>query len=128
VNLSRLLTFGFLTWLIPFVVSFFLFTPEGQPLIDVELFKSFMVVLGALVGAFFLLKYFTYIQGNFLKEGLIVGVAWLVLNIVLDLIVLAPMAGMTLPDYFTQIGLRYLTIVIMAITIAAASRRTLIKP
>lgn len=109
--------FGVLTWLIPFVASFFFFSREGKVLIDIFLFKTIMVVLGSVVGAFFLILYFKKIKKNYLKEGIVVGLIWFILNILLDLIVLIPMSGMNVGDYFAQIGLRYLIIPVMSIAV-----------
>ena len=51
---------------------------------------------------------------------MIVGLTWFGLNIVLDLLILIPMSGMTLPDYFAQIGLRYVAIPAMSTAVGAA--------
>lgn len=112
--------YGFLAWLIPFVASFFFYTRDGKILIDISLFKSIMIVVGSISGAWLLVCYFKKINHNFLKEGIIVGVIWLSLNIILDLIILIPMSGMSIPDYFAQIGLRYLSIPAMSIAIGTA--------
>ena len=112
--------YAFLAWLIPFVVSIFFYTREGKLTINVFLFKSIMVVVGTISGAFLLVSYFKKIDGNYLKEGIIVGVVWFGLNILLDLVVLIPMSGMSIPDYFAQIGLRYIAMPAMSIMVGAA--------
>ncbi len=65
----KIALFGFLTWLIPFVVSFFFYSKEGQPLIDIFLFKSIMIVVGSLTGASLLVLYFRGLKKDYLKEG-----------------------------------------------------------
>jgi hypothetical protein len=112
--------YGFLAWLIPFVASFFFYTREGRLTIDVFLFKSIMIVVGSVSAAFLLVSYFKTINADHLREGVIVGLAWFSINIALDLLVLIPMSGMSLPDYFAQIGLRYLVIPAMSIAVGAA--------
>jgi hypothetical protein len=112
--------YGFLAWLIPFVASFFFYTREGKLTIDVFLFKSIMIVVGSVSAAFLLVSYFKAINANHLREGVIVGLAWFSINIALDLLVLVPMSGMSVSDYFAQIGLRYLVIPAMSITVGAA--------
>jgi uncharacterized membrane protein YpjA len=107
--------FGFITWLIPFIVSCFFYSREGEPLIDIFLIKTIMIVLFSVVGALLLIIYFKGITGDHLKEGIIVGFVWLIINWVLDLVVLVPMAKMGIATYFAQIGLRYLMIPIMSI-------------
>ncbi|MCG2713132.1 MAG: hypothetical protein L6416_12530, partial [Candidatus Omnitrophica bacterium] len=50
-------------------------------------------------------------------EGLIIGLIWLAINLILDFIILIPMAKMNIGTYFAQVGLRYLTIPIFSITV-----------
>lgn len=119
----KILLFGILTWIIPFVVSFFFYTKEGKIVIDLMLFKSIMIVVGSLTGAFFLIKYFEKIKGNYLTEGIIVGISWLLINLVLDIFLLIPMSKMTYGAYFSEIGLRYLTIPITSITIGIVKKK-----
>ncbi len=111
--------FGFLAWLIPFVVSFFFYSKEGLS-IDIFLFKSIMIVVGTVSAAFLLVRYFKKITNNYLKEGITLGIIWFVINIVLDLVVLIPISGMSISIYFTQIGIRYLAIPAMTIAVGAA--------
>jgi hypothetical protein len=112
--------YGFLAWLIPFVASFFFYTKEGKLTIDIFLFKSIMIVVGSVSAAFLLVSYFKKIRADYLKEGIIVGLVWFGLNILLDIIILIPMSRMSLPDYFAQIGLRYLAIPAMSIMVGVA--------
>ena len=111
----RIILFGLLTWLIPFVSAFFFYTREGRLSIDIFLFKSIMIVVGSISGAILLVSYFRKINSSYFKEGVTVGFIWLGINILLDLLVLIPMSGMPIADYFTQIGLRYLVIPAMSI-------------
>lgn len=112
--------YGFLAWLIPFLASFFFYTKEGKLTIDIFLFKSIMIVVGSVSAAILLVLYFKKINEAYLKEGIITGVVWFGLNILLDLLILIPMSGMFIKDYFTQIGIRYLAIPAMSITVGTA--------
>jgi uncharacterized membrane protein YpjA len=112
--------YGFLSWLIPFASSVFFYTREGKLTIDVFLFKSIMIVVGSVSAAFLLVSYFKSINNRYLRESIVVGLAWFGINIVLDLLVLIPMSGMTVSDYFAQIGLRYVAIPAMSIAVGAA--------
>lgn len=116
----RILLYGFLAWLIPFISAFFFYTREGKLNIDIFLFKTIMIIVGSITGAILLILYFKKIHADYLKEGILVGILWFVINILLDLLVLIPMSGMSISDYFTQIGLRYLMIPAMSIAIGAA--------
>jgi uncharacterized membrane protein YpjA len=116
----RNILYGFLAWLIPFVTSIFFYTREGVLTIDVFLFKTIMIVVGSTSAAFLLISYFKKIDTRYLKEGIIVGLTWFGINILLDLLVLIPMSGMSVTDYFTQIGLRYLVMPVMSIMVGAS--------
>lgn len=113
------LFFGLLTWLVPFVVSFFFYSKDGAQTIDIFLFKSIMIVVSSLTGCFLLVNFFQKVQKNFLKEGIVVGLVWLAINYILDLIILLPMSKLTVKDWFFQIGLRYLIIPIVSITLGS---------
>jgi uncharacterized membrane protein YpjA len=119
---TRNALYGFIAWLVPFIASIFFFTKEGGLAINIFLFKSIMIVIGSITGAVLLVKYFKKIDTEYLKEGIIVGVVWFGINIMLDLLVLIPMSGMSIPDYFTQIGLRYLVMPVMSISMGTALR------
>lgn len=112
--------FGFIAWLIPFISAFFFYTREGKLIIDQLLFKNIMVVVGSVTGAILLVLYFKKIKTDYLKEGIITGIIWFAVNIVLDLLILIPMSGMPVSTYFTRIGLEYLAIPAMAIAVGAA--------
>ncbi len=108
--------FGFLTWLVPFVVSLLFFIKEGQPIMDIFFIKSIMIVLSSVFGAFLMIIYFRKIDLNFLREGVSIGVSWFVINCILDILVLLPFTGMSMTTWFAQIGMRYLMIPVMSIS------------
>jgi hypothetical protein len=114
-KMIKLIGFGVLTWLVPFVIGFFFYTPDGKLAIDKFLFKSIMIVVSSINGAFLLVIYFKKIDESYRKVGLFVGIVWLAINWGLDLLVLLPMAKMSLPVYFAEIGLRYLVIPVISI-------------
>lgn len=116
----RNILYGILAWLIPFVTSFFFYSKEGGLTVDIFLFKSIMIVVGSISAAILLVSYFKKIDTGYLKEGIIVGLAWFGINVLLDLLVLIPMSGMSVADYFTQIGLRYLVMPVMSIMVGAS--------
>ncbi|MBA2864302.1 hypothetical protein [Methanococcus maripaludis] len=99
--------FGLLTWLVPFLLSFLFYSENEGLLIDIFLFKSIMIVVSGLVGVSLLILYFKDIKKDYLIEGIFVGVSWLIINLILDILILIPMSGMTYLTYFSQIGLRY---------------------
>lgn len=116
-KILKIILFGFLSWLIPFVASFPFYTREGKLTINIFLFKSIMIVIGSISMMFLLIFYFKKIKTYYFREGVIVGSLWFGINILLDLVILIPMSGMSIPGYFMQIGLRYLVIPAMCITV-----------
>ena len=79
-----------------------------------------MIIVGSITGAILLVSYFKKITVDYIKEGIIVGSIWFIINILLDWLILIPMSGMSISNYFTQIGLRYLMIPAMSIAVGAA--------
>jgi hypothetical protein len=74
-----------------------------------------MIVVGNLVAVYLLVRIFKGIEANYVKEGITIGLIWLAVNWLLDIAILIPMSGMSFNEYFTEIGLRYLVIPIMAV-------------
>jgi hypothetical protein len=119
----RLLAYGGLTWLIPFLAAVPFYSPGGALLVDVFFFKSVMIVVGGITGAALLVLWFGGVRSGYLREGAIVGGVWLAMNWALDLLVLVPISGMDMATYFGQIGLRYLLIPTMSIAIGYCTGR-----
>ena len=71
-------------WLIPFLMGFLFFDQEGNLVIS-EIFKSIMIVIGSMFGVIFGVAYFRDIKEDYLKEGVILGIVWLIVNWVCDL-------------------------------------------
>jgi uncharacterized membrane protein YpjA len=102
---KRGLLLGFLSWLLPFAISFLIFPVKRW---DAPLFSTVMNLVVLLVAG--LLFYF-YFRGRpvTISEALLVGSLWVVCNIVLDypLFSHGPMR-MTPLAYYSEIGLAYL--------------------
>ena len=126
-KMGKLIGFGILTWLVPFVIACFFYTPDGKLVIDKFLFKSIMIVVASINGALLLIIYFKKIEESYLKTGCVVGITWLVINWGLDLLILVPMAKMSLPAYFAEIGLRYLMIPVMSIAMGRVADQVHVK-
>jgi hypothetical protein len=116
-QLIRLLLFGFLSWLIPFAFSFLFYRPGGEIKVSYDLFKSIMIVFATATGCYFLYRYFKSVWAEFIKQGIMVGLAWLAINILFDVVLLLPMMKVSFAVYFYSIGLRYLIIPAIGITI-----------
>ena len=101
---------GFLSWLIPFVVSFLFYKPGGELVVPYATFKSTIMVVGIVSGCFLLVRYFNKVETDFVRNGLIVGLSWFAINIILDAVVLIPMMKTSFSEYFMSIGLSYIGI------------------
>jgi uncharacterized membrane protein YpjA len=115
--IGRNILLGFLSWLIPFAVSFLLVKPGGEYVVPYATFKCIITVVGTLTGCYLFFRYFKTIEGDYLRNGIIVGLSWFIINVVLDTIVLIPMMKTTFENYFTTIGLGYIAIPVISITI-----------
>lgn len=102
------LIYGFLVWTIPFVVAFLIFPLRNS---DRPFFESIMPVTVTIVTVIFSVLYFKKVEANFLKEGIFLGIVFLAVSIVIDLLMFSkgPMA-MPFVDYLKDIGFAYLLI------------------
>jgi fumarate reductase subunit C len=71
-----------------------------------------MPVVVTLCVVIFSILYFEKVYGKFLREGILLGVLWLVISLVIDLILFMPDSPMHMSfiDYVKDIGLTYLMI------------------
>lgn len=104
-SLKLALCLGFLLWLIPFIISAIVFPLKSY---DVQLFDSAMTLVTVLFVILLALFYFLK-TGSGLAEGIMIGVIWLAISIIIDLFMFSrgPMA-MPLDKYLMDIGLAYL--------------------
>ncbi|RQD82320.1 MAG: hypothetical protein D5R96_05595 [Methanocalculus sp. MSAO_Arc2] len=119
----RLLLYGILTWLAPFVFSLFLYGQNGTLKIDIFAFKSLMIISGAAAGALLIILYLRSLPAGtqWLAAGITIGTSWLLINWVLDLLVMVALFGMGPGEWFVQIGSRYLVIPVMALLAGASA-------
>jgi hypothetical protein len=117
----KIIFFGILAWLIPFLISVLFVDMEGNFIIPQTFFKSIMIVVGSLVAVMLAVKYYKSIKNDFVQEGIILGIIWFIISIALDLVmVFSNFFQMTVLEYFTDIGLRYLCIPIFTIGLGYA--------
>jgi hypothetical protein len=108
--------FGFLSWLIPFAVSFLLVKPGGEYVVPYATFKCIIMVVGTVTGCYLFFRYFKLVSTDFIRNGIIAGLSWFVINIIFDAVILIPMMKSNFADYFMTIGLGYLSIPVISIT------------
>jgi len=110
----KMILFGFLVWLVPFMVSFFIYPLKtaGNPL-----FESIMPLTLTIIVVALAYLYLKNIETGFIKEGVMIGVVWFVINIAIDLVMFLPPSPMqmTLTNYMMDVGITYLMIPVITI-------------
>ncbi|MFZ1676761.1 MAG: hypothetical protein WAT91_05780 [Saprospiraceae bacterium] len=114
--ITKNILFGFLSWLIPFAVSFLFYKPGGELVVPYATFKSTIMVVGVISGCYLLYRYFKYVDSDFIRNSVIVGLSWFAINIILDALILIPIMKTSFTDYFMSIGLSYIGIIAISIT------------
>ena len=122
----KIVLFGFLIWLIPFAVSFFIY-PIKAPMYS--LFESIMSVLIAAAAVIFSYLYFKNIKTNFVMEGIITGIVWFIIAIVIDLLMFMPASPMHMNfnDYMMTVGVKYLIIPVVTIGLGYVAQNKAIE-
>ena len=121
----RLILFGFLSWLVTFGASVCLFELKKEHERTFEMMMSMVLTLFT-VG--FTVLYFRKIRTAFLREGVLLGLAFVACNIGFDLpmFVAGPMR-MPLEHYFTEIGIGYFSMAFISIGFGCALRQSKLK-
>jgi hypothetical protein len=104
--------FGLLLWIIGFVLGFAVWPIHES---NFMLFKTIMLVSSILYGMILLIIYFNKVQSDYLNEGIIVGINWFIVNLLLDLLVLVLIFKTPVGQYFIEVGIRYLNIPLITI-------------
>jgi hypothetical protein len=103
------------------VLSFALYTPDGQPRFSEDLFESVMAI--SLAGITSLLGYRLFSRGaDVIASGLVVGVVWLAISVVFDLGMIVAAFAMPLDKYAVDVALSYLMIPAITTAIAKTAR------
>jgi hypothetical protein len=118
----RALLYGFLIWLLPFLVAFSVFLIKQSWR---SLFESIMAVSLAIVVVVCTLLYFQRVRTPTLQEGVRLGFLWLAISVVIDLpLMLSSPMNYTLGEYLADIGLTYLIMPVITVGIALAAKGT----
>jgi hypothetical protein len=112
---NRIILYGFIAWLIPFLVAIPFYSPSGELLTDRDLFKTIMILTGGITGAVLIVHLFSHIDVPYLYAGCLSGCIWLLINWALDILFLIPLNGLDISTYYYEIGFRYLMIPVMTI-------------
>ncbi len=82
-----------------------------------------MIVSGVLSGCILLVLYFKKLNNDYFLQSILVGLTWFVINILFDAIILIPMMKVSFGEYFLSIGLGYISIPIISISIGYLMQR-----
>ncbi|MEW6610521.1 MAG: hypothetical protein AB1352_02765 [Patescibacteria group bacterium] len=116
-SLKKSILFGFLVWLLTFIVAFLMFPIHES---NRPLFESIMPLIITITVVTFTYLYFKNIDKNIKAEGAKLGIIFLLINLVIDLILFMPDSPMhmSLINYIADIGLTYLMIPIITLGMA----------
>jgi hypothetical protein len=111
---GKTLLYGFLVWLVPFVVGFSIYKPLHEA--ERNVFEKIMAIALVLTTVVFSNLHFRKLDSRFVREGMLAGVVWMAISLGLDLpmFLWGPMAR-PLGDYLTDIGMAYLIIPVITI-------------
>ncbi len=117
-NPRKAFLYGFLVWLFVFGVAFVIF-----PIREMwrPLFESIMPVAITLATTAFSHLYLKDVTQRIIREAVIVGIIWFVINIVIDLpLMLTGPMKMPLVEYMADIGVTYLMIPAIVVSMGIA--------
>jgi hypothetical protein len=125
--ITKNILFGFLSWLIPFAISFLFYKPGGELVIPYATFKSIIMVIGVISGSYLLYRYFRLVDHDFIRHGVLVGFTWFAINILLDVLILIPIMKTSFAAYFMSIGLSYISIPSISIAMGYLLNKNMIS-
>lgn len=114
--------FGIILWAIPYATAIPLLGLNER---DQVFFKTIMIIEGSIVGAVLAAIYFTDVQRDYLREGIVLGTVWIGVNWILDYAGLIVLTEMSLDRYFAEIGLRYIAMAAPTVAIGYVLQRRL---
>lgn len=118
-NWRRVIGLGFLVWLVPFLVAFLVFPlrDDARPV-----FESIMAVAVTAAAVAFGLAYLRRAADAGSREGLGLGLVWLVICLLVDapLMLLGGPMQMSIGAYLGDIGLTYVSIPVVTWGLFAA--------
>lgn len=116
----RILTLGFVVWLIPFLTAFLIFPFRES---NRALFESIMAVTVTAATVCLGLIYLRRIDRVKVREGILLGLVWFIMCVAIDapLMLLGGPMKMTFGQYMADIGLTYVIIPIVTWGLAVAA-------
>jgi hypothetical protein len=123
---GKAILYGFLIWLVPFVVSVIIFPLHES---NRPLFESIMPVVGGGSAVVLLTLYTRKLAGDYRREGVALGLLWFAISLGVDLLLFmwGPMK-MSLADYMADIGIVYLLLPIITVGAGVMLDRAAARP
>jgi len=125
-NVKLALLYGFLIWLVPFILAIIIFPIHEQ---DRPFLESIMPVALVSVTVYFAVKYIRQVKSmDTAQEGLVLGVLWMLICVVFDLLFFSwgPMK-MPFVNYWKDIGFTYLLIPVITSGFASIAPKEELK-
>lgn len=120
-NDLKIITFGFMVWLIPTIVTYITSFTSGLYLF--EIISTLSIAITVIIFAYL---YFKDLDSHFIRDGIIMGMIWIIISIVLDIVlVLLGITKLTLSQYLFYVAPIY--IIIPAVTIGFGLYKDQIK-
>ena len=114
-SMKKALIFGFLVWLVPFIVGVL-----AWPVHEQRAFETILALAVAGTGLVFATLYFRSIERITRCEGVRLGALWFAISLLIDLMLFMPAASpmhMSFVAYMLDIGLTYLIYPMITIAI-----------
>ena len=100
-----------MVWLIPTIVTYFTSLTVGVSFFDV--ISALSIAISVIV---FTYIYFKDVDSHFIKEGIIIGVVWLLISVVLDIVlILLGVTKLTLLEYALYVTPLYIIIPVVTV-------------
>lgn len=107
----KIVAFGFMVWIIPTIVTYITSLTSGLYLFDVV--SALTIAISVIV---FTYLYFKHINSHLIREGIIIGLIWLLISVVLDIIlILLGVTKLTLLEYATYVVPLYIIIPVVTV-------------
>ena len=119
----KIIGYGAVVWLATFIEGFLLYTQAGEPRLNLELTFNIFMLTTLLVGLALLAVYFKSLSGDYIREGIVIGVSWQVLHTLLDLFILLPLFDMKISTWWLQIGSGHFILPMMAIAMGVVAQQ-----
>ncbi len=116
----KIALFGAIIWTIIFIIGSFLYTAKGLPILSPVLTQLIFVFVMLLLSAAAALYLLNTRKGQFIREGAVIGLIWIVMHCALDYFVLLPLRGITADIWLQAVALSYLTLPVLTMAMGAA--------